>query len=290
MLGGRFLKKHFLSLGQAQGSRSPWVLGGCWGLLPPTSPTLPAAPSRAPPRLRGAAMARMNRPAPVEVSYKNMRFLITHNPTNATLSSFIAVSVQHARPRGRGPPEGHRVRRKAVGPGTALGSGAASLVTGSPGGTRGCPSRRAGMRTAGVSAGPAGACRVGSGSARGTNRGRFRGRRRNGPRLLGTSPVAGAVPSLCWPFGLRAEAERRRREGPPREDWLLQQPGHRWSQGTKASCTASPGQGSPPVGEWWVGSGGGGVLGLEQAGCGLQATDICVRRGWAGVGGGPGRE
>uniref|UniRef100_A0A5F9CUQ3 Protein tyrosine phosphatase 4A3 n=1 Tax=Oryctolagus cuniculus TaxID=9986 RepID=A0A5F9CUQ3_RABIT len=34
-------------------------------------------------------MARMNRPAPVELSYKNMRFLITHNPTNATLSTFI---------------------------------------------------------------------------------------------------------------------------------------------------------------------------------------------------------
>uniref|UniRef100_A0A8D2DR45 Protein tyrosine phosphatase 4A3 n=1 Tax=Sciurus vulgaris TaxID=55149 RepID=A0A8D2DR45_SCIVU len=34
-------------------------------------------------------MARMNRPAPVEVSYRNMRFLITHNPTNATLSTFI---------------------------------------------------------------------------------------------------------------------------------------------------------------------------------------------------------
>uniref|UniRef100_A0A3B1KIE4 Protein tyrosine phosphatase 4A3a n=1 Tax=Astyanax mexicanus TaxID=7994 RepID=A0A3B1KIE4_ASTMX len=34
-------------------------------------------------------MARMNRPAPVEVRYKNMRFLITHNPTNATLSTFI---------------------------------------------------------------------------------------------------------------------------------------------------------------------------------------------------------
>lgn len=33
----------------------------------------------------------MNRPAPVEVCYKNMRFLITHNPTNATLSSFIEV-------------------------------------------------------------------------------------------------------------------------------------------------------------------------------------------------------
>ncbi|XP_037662483.1 protein tyrosine phosphatase type IVA 1-like [Choloepus didactylus] len=34
-------------------------------------------------------MARMNRPAPVEVTYKNMRFLITHNPTNAILSKFI---------------------------------------------------------------------------------------------------------------------------------------------------------------------------------------------------------
>ncbi|XP_037673753.1 protein tyrosine phosphatase type IVA 1-like isoform X3 [Choloepus didactylus] len=31
----------------------------------------------------------MNHPAPVEVTYKNMRFLITHNPTNATLSKFI---------------------------------------------------------------------------------------------------------------------------------------------------------------------------------------------------------
>ncbi|XP_037687470.1 protein tyrosine phosphatase type IVA 1-like [Choloepus didactylus] len=31
----------------------------------------------------------MNHPAPVEVTYKNMRFLITHNPTNATLSRFI---------------------------------------------------------------------------------------------------------------------------------------------------------------------------------------------------------
>ncbi|XP_051699783.1 protein tyrosine phosphatase type IVA 1-like [Oryctolagus cuniculus] len=34
-------------------------------------------------------MARMNHPAPVEVTYKNMRFLITHNPTNATLNKFI---------------------------------------------------------------------------------------------------------------------------------------------------------------------------------------------------------
>ncbi|EHB08750.1 Protein tyrosine phosphatase type IVA 1 [Heterocephalus glaber] len=34
-------------------------------------------------------MARMNRPAPVEVTYKSMRFLITRNPTNATLNKFI---------------------------------------------------------------------------------------------------------------------------------------------------------------------------------------------------------
>jgi len=33
----------------------------------------------------------MNRPAPVEITYENMRFLITHNPTNATLSKFIEV-------------------------------------------------------------------------------------------------------------------------------------------------------------------------------------------------------
>uniref|UniRef100_A0A4X2LUG7 Tyrosine specific protein phosphatases domain-containing protein n=1 Tax=Vombatus ursinus TaxID=29139 RepID=A0A4X2LUG7_VOMUR len=34
-------------------------------------------------------MARMNRSAPVEITYKNMRFLITYNPTNATLNKFI---------------------------------------------------------------------------------------------------------------------------------------------------------------------------------------------------------
>ncbi|XP_032810702.2 protein tyrosine phosphatase type IVA 1 [Petromyzon marinus] len=34
-------------------------------------------------------MARMNRPAAVEVTYKHMRFLITHNPTNVTLNKFI---------------------------------------------------------------------------------------------------------------------------------------------------------------------------------------------------------
>lgn len=41
-------------------------------------------------------MARMNRPAPVEVSYRHMRFLITHNPSNATLSTFIEVSGSSA--------------------------------------------------------------------------------------------------------------------------------------------------------------------------------------------------
>ncbi|XP_063041228.1 protein tyrosine phosphatase type IVA 2 [Engraulis encrasicolus] len=33
-------------------------------------------------------MANMNRPAAVEIKYDGMRFLITHNPTNATLNKF----------------------------------------------------------------------------------------------------------------------------------------------------------------------------------------------------------
>uniref|UniRef100_A0AAR2LFN7 Uncharacterized protein n=1 Tax=Pygocentrus nattereri TaxID=42514 RepID=A0AAR2LFN7_PYGNA len=40
-------------------------------------------------------MARMNRPAPVEITYKNMRFLITHNPTNATLNKFIECGMKY---------------------------------------------------------------------------------------------------------------------------------------------------------------------------------------------------
>ncbi|XP_058438675.1 protein tyrosine phosphatase type IVA 1-like isoform X2 [Marmota monax] len=36
-------------------------------------------------------MARMNRPAPVEVTDKNVRFLIIHNPTNATFNKCIHV-------------------------------------------------------------------------------------------------------------------------------------------------------------------------------------------------------
>ena len=59
--------------------------------------------------------------------------------------------------------------------------------------------------------------------------------------------------ALCWPFGLCAEAERRRREGPPGEEWLLKQPGHRRLQGAGARRPAPrPAQaaGSPPaVGE-----------------------------------------
>ncbi|XP_023372444.1 protein tyrosine phosphatase type IVA 1-like [Otolemur garnettii] len=31
----------------------------------------------------------MNCPAPAQVTYKNMRFLTTHNPTNVTLNKFI---------------------------------------------------------------------------------------------------------------------------------------------------------------------------------------------------------
>lgn len=33
----------------------------------------------------------MNRPAAVEIAYECMRFLITHNPTNATLNKFTEV-------------------------------------------------------------------------------------------------------------------------------------------------------------------------------------------------------
>lgn len=34
----------------------------------------------------------MNRPAPVEITYDCLRFLITHNPTNAQLGRFIEVT------------------------------------------------------------------------------------------------------------------------------------------------------------------------------------------------------
>nr|6WUS_B Chain B, Protein tyrosine phosphatase type IVA 1 [Mus musculus] len=37
----------------------------------------------------GSSHHHHHHPAPVEVTYKNMRFLITHNPTNATLNKFI---------------------------------------------------------------------------------------------------------------------------------------------------------------------------------------------------------
>lgn len=35
----------------------------------------------------------MNRPAAVEITYECMRFLITHNPTNATLNKFTEVRL-----------------------------------------------------------------------------------------------------------------------------------------------------------------------------------------------------
>ncbi|XP_055984817.1 protein tyrosine phosphatase type IVA 1-like isoform X2 [Sorex fumeus] len=40
-------------------------------------------------------MAPMSRPAPVEVAYRNMRFLITHSPTSGTLHRFIAELKTH---------------------------------------------------------------------------------------------------------------------------------------------------------------------------------------------------
>lgn len=35
----------------------------------------------------------MHRPAAVEIAYECMRFLITHNPTNATLNRFTEVRL-----------------------------------------------------------------------------------------------------------------------------------------------------------------------------------------------------
>lgn len=38
----------------------------------------------------------MNRPAAVEIAHGCMRFLITHNPTNATLNKFTEVGIEKA--------------------------------------------------------------------------------------------------------------------------------------------------------------------------------------------------
>ncbi|XP_061596965.1 protein tyrosine phosphatase type IVA 2 isoform X1 [Cololabis saira] len=43
-------------------------------------------------------LANMNRPAAVEISYDCMKFLITHNPTNATLNKFTEVSPRFPLP------------------------------------------------------------------------------------------------------------------------------------------------------------------------------------------------
>jgi len=42
-----------------------------------------------------AAATKMNRPAPVEVTHKGMRFLITHNPTNSTIEKFLEILRQY---------------------------------------------------------------------------------------------------------------------------------------------------------------------------------------------------
>uniref|UniRef100_A0A8C7ZWE3 Protein tyrosine phosphatase 4A3 n=1 Tax=Oryzias sinensis TaxID=183150 RepID=A0A8C7ZWE3_9TELE len=46
----------------------------------------------------------MNRPAPVELCHKNMRFLITHNPTDSTLKSGMKYedAIQLIRQKRRG--------------------------------------------------------------------------------------------------------------------------------------------------------------------------------------------
>ncbi|XP_032746307.1 protein tyrosine phosphatase type IVA 1-like isoform X1 [Rattus rattus] len=54
-------------------------------------------------------MARMNRPASVEVTYQNMRFLITHNPTNATLNKFIEELKKYGWPFDDGAPPSNQI-------------------------------------------------------------------------------------------------------------------------------------------------------------------------------------
>jgi len=45
--------------------------------------------------MASAALNKLNRPAPVEVTYKGMRFLITHNPTNSTIEKFLEILQQY---------------------------------------------------------------------------------------------------------------------------------------------------------------------------------------------------
>lgn len=39
------------------------------------------------------------RPAPAEIEYKNMKFLITDRPNDQTIHTFIQVSIQHSLPK-----------------------------------------------------------------------------------------------------------------------------------------------------------------------------------------------
>ncbi|XP_035493220.1 protein tyrosine phosphatase type IVA 1 isoform X3 [Scophthalmus maximus] len=89
------------------GSHIYGVSEGQWGLLPGSARCLcRRVNGRTRRRRRSEALEPQERPwtgtpprtsdnsawmgpAPVEITYKNMRFLITHNPTNATLNKFI---------------------------------------------------------------------------------------------------------------------------------------------------------------------------------------------------------
>ena len=216
-------ERGFLCLDQAQGSRSPRAVGGGrWGLLH-CGPQPRAAPPWAPPGPR-RSMARMNRPAPVEVSYKRMRFLITHNPTNATLSTFIEVGgarwgVHTPSESWRGVGSGGL---RVVNPHSAFGSKTVAPVIGPQGGSPECPGELGGRAVVGSAApwGPAGQDGVGQGVGAPccVNRGRLSGRR-IGHQALRTSPALeqrlhgkeeGGVPR--WEVAV--ETARGRQRGP----------------------------------------------------------------------------
>lgn len=174
----------FLSVGQAQGSQSPRA----WG-VEGASPVRPPAPCRPSPGLTPPPeeMARMNRPAPVEVSYKGMRFLITHNPTNATLSTFVQVSGRpHVPHASLVSVAGGGVRFGAVEPSTALQSRA---VVPGPGELRGrVSSSRAACRVGRLGHG-------GSTRSRGRPAQRWKEQRASPPQ---PRPAAGAALGWLW--------------------------------------------------------------------------------------------
>lgn len=73
-------------------------------LASPTSPTAAAGLPASPPHSAAAASAsglsmtgsgKIIRPAPAEIEYKNMRFLITEQPQDATISNYIKILKEH---------------------------------------------------------------------------------------------------------------------------------------------------------------------------------------------------